>query len=97
MATTYESQKEDISVLGEEFSRRMEELTSKFQRSLNLKANLSSTRVKAPKPKTYSGERDAMLIENFIWDLQRYINSNTTSEEEKVFVRSLFLAGHAKT
>ncbi|CAA6661111.1 unnamed protein product [Spirodela intermedia] len=38
-----------------------------------------------------------MLIENFIWDLQRYINSNTTSEEEKVFVRSLFLAGHAKT
>ncbi|CAA6654882.1 unnamed protein product [Spirodela intermedia] len=38
-----------------------------------------------------------MLIENFIWDLQRYFNANTTSEEEKTFVRSLFVAGHAKT
>ncbi|CAA6662797.1 unnamed protein product [Spirodela intermedia] len=38
-----------------------------------------------------------MLIENFIWDLQRYVNSNTTFEEEKVFVGSLFLVGHTKT
>ncbi|CAA6670244.1 unnamed protein product [Spirodela intermedia] len=38
-----------------------------------------------------------MLIKNFISDLQRYVNSNTTFEEEKVFVGSLFFAEHAKT
>ncbi|CAA7396829.1 unnamed protein product [Spirodela intermedia] len=37
-----------------------------------------------------------MLIENFLWDLQWYLNTNISSEEE-VFLGSLVHAVHAKT
>lgn len=38
-----------------------------------------------------------MVIENFMWDLQCYVDASTVLEIEKVFLANLYLVGHAKT
>ncbi|CAA6673260.1 unnamed protein product [Spirodela intermedia] len=43
------------------------------------------SRIKAPKPKSFLGEWDAMLIKNFL------------GPRKKVFLNNLFLVGHGKT
>lgn len=50
------------------------------------------SRVKAPEPRPYVGELDAMVIENFMWDLQCHVDASTASEVDKVFLASLYLA-----
>lgn len=42
------------------------------------------------------GERDAMVIENFLWDLKRHVDASTISEGDKVFLASLYLTGLVK-
>lgn len=53
--------------------------------------------VKALEPRPYIGERDIMVIENFLSDLRHHVDTNTTSKVDKVFLTSLYLTGHAKT
>lgn len=38
-----------------------------------------------------------MVIENFLWDLQCYVDTNTRSKTDKVFLVSIYLSGYAKT
>lgn len=38
-----------------------------------------------------------MLIKNFLWVLQHYVNASTLLEVEKVFFTSLYLTRHVKT
>lgn len=45
----------------------------------------------------YVRECDAMLIENFLQDLQWYMNANMLLVTEKVFLVSLYLTDHTKT
>lgn len=50
-----------------------------------------------PKLQPYIGEHDVMLIENFLWDLQRYIDASASLKVEKVFITNLYLTRHAKS
>ena len=54
-------------------------------------------RAKVPEPRRYEGARDAKELENFLFDMEQYFRAvRTESEEEKVAMASMYLAGDAK-
>ncbi|CAA6660480.1 unnamed protein product [Spirodela intermedia] len=65
-----------------ESSRKLDEELWSIYDQTNQGPGLGPARVKTLEPRPYSGERGAMLIENFLWDLQWYLNTNISSEEE---------------
>ena len=55
------------------------------------------SRVKMPEPKHYFGERDAKLLENFLFDMEQYFLAvRAESEEIKVSMATMYLSGDAK-
>ena len=54
-------------------------------------------RAKVPEPKRYEGARDAKELENFLFDMEQYFRAvRTDSEEDKVAMAAMYLAGDAK-
>ncbi|KAK3003760.1 hypothetical protein RJ639_018389 [Escallonia herrerae] len=55
-----------------------------------------SLRVDVPKPKEFSGKRDAKELDNFIWHMERYFEgANITDEKAKVRTATLYLTDTA--
>ncbi|KAK3027625.1 hypothetical protein RJ639_042614 [Escallonia herrerae] len=55
-----------------------------------------SPRVDAPKPKEFSGKRDAKELDNFIWHMERYFEgASITDEKAKVRTATLYLTDTA--
>ncbi|GAV90452.1 hypothetical protein CFOL_v3_33861, partial [Cephalotus follicularis] len=55
-----------------------------------------STKFKVPKPKPFSGQRDAKCLENFLWDMEQYLEATRVPDVEKVPITSMYLSGDAK-
>ncbi|KAE8699135.1 Flowering locus K-like proteiny domain [Hibiscus syriacus] len=56
-----------------------------------------SQRVKVPGPQRFGGTRDAKELENFLFDMEQYFKvMQANSEEDKVSMASMYLAGDAK-
>ena len=54
-------------------------------------------RAKVPELKRYEGARDAKDLENFLFDMEQYFRAvRTDSEEDKVAMATMYLAGDAK-
>ncbi|XP_022745098.1 uncharacterized protein LOC111295720 [Durio zibethinus] len=54
-------------------------------------------RAKVPKPRCYEGAKDAKELENFLFDMEQYFRAVCIeSEEDKVVMASMYLAGNAK-
>ena len=54
-------------------------------------------RAKVPESKRYEGARDAKDLENFLFDMEQYFRAVCTdSEEDKVAMAAMYLAGDAK-
>ena len=54
-------------------------------------------RAKVPESKRYEGARDAKELENFLFDIEQYFRAvQTNSEEDKVAMAAMYLAGDAK-
>ena len=54
-------------------------------------------RAKVPEPKRYERARDAKELENFLFDMEQYFRAvRTDSEEDKVAMAAMYLAGDAK-
>ncbi|KAF3449866.1 hypothetical protein FNV43_RR05945 [Rhamnella rubrinervis] len=52
---------------------------------------VSTPRVDIPKPKEFSGKRDAKELDNFIWHMERYFKGlNMHDEKQKVTTTSLY-------
>ena len=51
---------------------------------------------RVPEPKAFNGECDMKILENFLWDIEAYFCATHTSEQEKVNLASMFLAGDVK-
>ena len=53
-------------------------------------------RVEVPKPQTFSGQRDAKELDNFLWHMERYFEAITlTDEAMKVRTATLYLTDNA--
>ncbi|KAK3006274.1 hypothetical protein RJ639_017474 [Escallonia herrerae] len=56
-----------------------------------------SSRLWVPEPKSYGGARDAMELENFLFDVEQYFRAiKVDSEEIKVSMATMYLVGDAK-
>ena len=54
-------------------------------------------RAKVPEPRCYEGAKDAKELENFFFDIEQYFRIvHTDSEEDKVAMVAIYLAGGAK-
>ncbi|XP_068667704.1 uncharacterized protein [Aristolochia californica] len=53
-------------------------------------------RIKVPEPKSFSGKRDAKVIDNFLWQVEQYFHaSKLTDEQAKVSTTAMFLSDDA--
>ncbi|GAV66556.1 hypothetical protein CFOL_v3_10066, partial [Cephalotus follicularis] len=55
-----------------------------------------STKFKVPEPEPFSGQRDAKCLENFLWDMEQYLEATRVPDVEKVPITSMYLSGDAK-
>ena len=63
----------------------------------NARGGIELSRVKISKPKHYFGERDAKLLENFLFDMEQYFQAvRAESKEIKVSMATMYLSGDAK-
>ncbi|GAV85609.1 hypothetical protein CFOL_v3_29045, partial [Cephalotus follicularis] len=79
-----EANQEDISILKKALhgsSSRVEGHSSKF---------------KVPEPKSFSGKRDGKCLENFLWDMEQYLEATRVPDIEKVPITSMYLSGDSK-
>ncbi|KAL2934440.1 Activity-regulated cytoskeleton associated protein 1, partial [Bienertia sinuspersici] len=53
-------------------------------------------RMKLPEPKSFDGNRDSKVLENFIWDLEHYFKVGKRRDGCKVDIAALYLSGDAK-
>ena len=52
------------------------------------------TRIEAPKPKEFCGERSAQDVENFLWQMDAYFeNVNMQNEAAKIRTAAMYLTG----
>ena len=51
---------------------------------------------RVPKPKGFSGNRNAKELENFLWDMEQFFQAAQVAEGEKVQITSMYLTGDAK-
>lgn len=99
MATSFMTQQEEHDNMFNGIQEQLDRMKAHLE---NLAKPTESTAtstpscVKALEPQPYARERGAMLIKNFLWDLRCHVDANIVSESEKVFLTSLYLAGHAK-
>ena len=94
-----------LNTLSEETRDAMSIIQREFQ---ELKAQVSvlqmasssvdrGKRIKVLEPKRYEGTRDAKELENFLFDMEQYFRAvRTDSEEDKVAMAAMYLAGDAK-
>ena len=75
-----------------EFSAQLNALQSALQRNTSTPP---AKKYKVPKPDTYAGERDALAIDNFIFNVREYIDLEELQEPYSIRVAALFLKGDA--
>ncbi|CAH9116738.1 unnamed protein product [Cuscuta epithymum] len=59
-------------------------------------AEVGSSKIKVPEPKTFGGDRNAKELENFLWDMEEYFKAAKVPDEEKVRIAPMYLSGDAK-
>ena len=70
MLASLESRVEVLTKHEEEL--RQEVAIYKTTLSARVMANHEAPRVEVPKPHTFTGKRDAMEIDNYLWHIERY-------------------------
>ena len=75
-----------------EFSAQLNALQSALQRNTSTPP---AKKYKVPKPDTYAGERDALAIDNFIFNVREYIDLEELQEPYSIRVAAFFLKGDA--
>ena len=88
------------------FRRDLETVTARLDVTIRAMRNppgphagggMEFSRVKMSEPKYYFGERDAKLLENFLFDMEHYFLAvRAESEEIKVSMATMYLSGDAK-
>ena len=64
--------------------------------SARVMATHEAPRVEVPKPHTFSGQRDAKELDNFLWHMERYFEAIAlTDEAMKVHIAMLYLTDNA--
>ena len=75
---------------------RQEMAIYKIALSAQVMATHEAPRVEVPKPHTFSGQRDAKELDNFLWHMERYFEAIAlTDEVEKVRTAMLYLTDNA--
>ena len=94
MLASLESKVEVLTKHEEEL--RHEVAIYKTTLSARVMATHEAPRVEVPKPHTFSGQRDAKELDNFLWHMERYIEAITlTDEAMKVSIATLYLTDNA--
>ena len=94
MLASLESRVEVLTKHEEEL--RQEVAIYKTALSARVMATHEAPRVEVPKPHTFSGQRDAKELDNFLWHMERYFEAITlTDEAVKVRTAMLYLTNNA--
>ena len=94
MLASLESKVEVLTKHEEEL--RHEVAIYKTTLSARVMATHEAPRVEVPKPHTFSGQRDAKELDNFLWHMERYFEAITlTDEAMKVRIATLYLTDNA--
>ena len=94
MLASLESRVEVLTKHDEEL--RHEVAIYKTALSAQVIATHKAPRVKVPKPHTFSGQRDAKELDNFLWHMERYFEAIAlTNEAMKVRIATLYLTDNA--
>ena len=94
MLASLESRVEVLTKHEEEM--RQELAIYKTALSARVMATHEAPRVEVPKPHTFSGQRDANELDNFLWHMERYFEAiSLTNEATKVRTATLYLTDNA--
>ena len=94
MLASLESRVEVLTKHDEEL--RHEVAIYKTALSAQVIATHEAPRVEVPKPHTFSGQRDAKELDNFLWHMERYFEAIAlTNEAMKVRIATLYLTDNA--
>lgn len=81
MATSFMAQREEHDNRFNGIQKQLDKMKAHLENLVKpTKSTATSTpsRIKALEPRPYIGERDAILIKNFMWDLRRHVDASTT-------------------
>ena len=94
MVASLESKVEVLTKHEEEL--RHEVVIYKTALSARVMVTHEAPRVEVPKPHTFSGQRDAKELDNFLWHMERYFEEIAlTDEAMKVRIATLYLTDNA--
>ena len=87
---------EAISSLQREVEALRRQVDEAAETGVSSPVTVRETRIEAPKPKEFRGERSAQDVENFIWQMDAYFEHvNMHSEAAKIRMAAMYLTDTA--